>query len=114
MPSGVDSNTLNIRIDPLWSIPFFQKNVMVSSLVFENSTLLNLTNAIERSGSEKYFKPIFDIWEGYKVDFFSRVCMQRNLRCSSVITLLCKLINIWQRNHIVNSNVNNIKQHKTA
>ena len=70
MPSGVDSNTLNIRIDPWGSIPFFQKNVMVSSLVFENSTLLNLTNAIERSGSEKYFKPIFDIWEGYKVDFF--------------------------------------------
>ena len=44
---------------------------MVSSLIFKNLTdMLNLSKQIERSWSEKHFKPIFDIWEGYKVDFF--------------------------------------------
>ena len=44
---------------------------MVSSLIFESVTnMLNLSKLIERSWSEKHFKPIFYIWEGYKVDFF--------------------------------------------
>ena len=47
-------------------------SLLKSVMVFVESVtnILNLINAIEKSGSEKHFKPIFDIWEGYKVVVF--------------------------------------------
>ena len=44
---------------------------MVNSFMFEIITnMFNRTNAIERPWSGKHFKPIFDIWDRYEIDFF--------------------------------------------